>query len=272
MDTHQRYGPPTAPSAALHQGLIKIARRCAGVLDSRCPRENAWVTAVDKPRVLVVDDERVLAGVVANYLDRSGFDVRICGDGAEAVGAVRDWLPSVVLLDLGLPGLDGVEVCRRIREFSDCYVLMLTARDDEDDKLRGLEVGADDYVTKPFSVREVVARVDAMLRRPRTGVRQRQRVFGELVVDPEAREARLEGRVLGLTRTEFDLLLVLSARPGTAFSRQALLDEVWGEGWVGDSHVVDVHIGNLRKKLEEPAAPRFVQTVRGVEYKMGDGA
>lgn len=226
----------------------------------------------DKTRVLVVDDETVLAGVVANYLDRAGFEVRLCGDGAEAVGLVAEWAPEVVLLDLGLPTLDGVEVCRRIRRFTDCYVIMLTARDDEDDKLGGLAVGADDYVTKPFSVREVVARVEAMLRRPRPGLRQGERVFGELVVDPEARDARVGGRPVDLTRTEFDLLLALSARPGSAFTRRELLDEVWGEGWVGDSHVVDVHVGNLRKKLGEPVEPRFVLTVRGVGYKMGDGS
>ncbi len=227
---------------------------------------------MDKKRVLVVDDETVLAGVVANYLDRAGFDARICGDGADAVQVVTDWTPSVVLLDLGLPSLDGVEVCRRIREFSDCYVIMLTARDDEEDKLGGLAVGADDYVTKPFSVREVVARVEAMLRRPRPGVRQGQRVFGDLVIDPEAHEARLGEELLDLTRTEFNLLMALSAKPGSVFTRRELMDEVWGQGWVGDSHLVDVHVGNLRKKLGEPVEPRYVLTVRGVGYRMGDGS
>lgn len=223
----------------------------------------------DRTRVLVIDDEIVLAGVVANYLDRAGFVTRVCGDGAEAVKLVATWAPSVVLLDLGLPGLDGVEVCRRIREFSDCYVVMLTARDGEEDKLRGLTIGADDYITKPFSVREVVARVEAMLRRPRPGVREVERLFGDLVIDPGSREVRVGGDVVDLTRTEFDLLLALSARPGVAFSRREILDEVWGESWVGDSHVVDVHIGNLRKKLGEPLEPHFVLTVRGVGYKMG---
>lgn len=229
---------------------------------------------VDSPgaRVLIVDDESVLAGVVANYLDRSGFDVRMCGDGEEAVAAVRDWVPAVVLLDLGLPSVDGIEVCRRIRQFSDCYVIMLTARDDEADKLEGLAVGADDYVTKPFSVREVVARVEAVLRRPRIGVRQSERVFGDLIVDPEAREVRLGGRLVELTRTEFDLLLALSSQPAVALTRRELLDEVWGEDWVADGHLVDVHVGNLRKKLGEPVEPRFVLTVRGVGYKMGPGA
>lgn len=235
-------------------------------------RKDENVTETDKTRVLVVDDETVLAGVVANYLDRAGFETRICGDGAEAVAMVESWAPSVVLLDLGLPSLDGVEVCRRIRQFSDCYVIMLTARDDEDDKLGGLAVGADDYVTKPFSVREVVARVEAMLRRPRHGVVQDERVFGPLVVSPEAREVRVGGQLVELTRTEFDVLLTLSAKPGSVYTRRALMDAVWGEGWVGDSHVVDVHVGNLRKKLGEPVEPRFILTVRGVGYKMGDGS
>lgn len=225
----------------------------------------------EKTRILVVDDETVLAGVVANYMDRTGFEARVCGDGAEAVRVVGEWEPSVVLLDLGLPSLDGVEVCRRIRQFSDCYVIMLTARDEENDTLAGLSAGADDYVTKPFSVREVVARVEAMLRRPRYKVRHPQRTFGDLTVDPESREARMAGSPIELTRTEFDLLLAFSAKPGSVLTRRELMDEVWGEGWVGDNHVVDVHVGNLRKKLGEPVEPRFILTVRGVGYKLGTG-
>lgn len=227
---------------------------------------------VEKTRVLVVDDESVLAGVVANYLDRAGFATRLSGDGLEAVELVDEWAPAVVLLDLGLPGLDGIEVCRRIRRSSDCYIIMLTARDDEDDKLSGLAAGADDYVTKPFSVREVVARVEAVMRRPRPGVRQDRRVLGELTVDPESRSVWVAGEPVDLTRTEFDLLLALSARPGSAWTRRELMDEVWGEHWVGDSHIVDVHIGNLRRKLGNPADPRLVLTVRGVGYKLGVGA
>ena len=227
---------------------------------------------VEKTRVLVVDDESVLAGDVANYLDRAGFATRLSGDGLEAVELVDEWAPAVVLLDLGLPGLDGIEVCRRIRRSSDCYIIMLTARDDEDDKLSGLAAGADDYVTKPFSVREVVARVEAVMRRPRPGVRQDRRVLGELTVDPESRSVWVAGEPVDLTRTEFDLLLALSARPGSALTRRELMDEVWGEHWVGDSHIVDVHIGNLRRKLGDPADPRLVLTVRGVGYKLGVGA
>jgi len=240
-----------------------------------------------------VDDERVLAGVVSNYLDRAGFETRTVGDGLEAVEVARTWGPDVIVLDLGLPGLDGVEVCRRVRTFSDCYVLMLTARDDEVDKLVGLSVGADDYVTKPFSARELVARVQVLLRRPRTSVgagaraASARRVFGPLTIDADAREVLLDGAAVDLTRTEFDVLDALSAHPRTAFSRRRLIETVWGEarsegrggggrggdGRPGDDHLVDVHVAHLRRKLgDDPARPRFVLTVRGVGYRMGPGS
>lgn len=225
--------------------------------------------------VLVVDDEPVLAGVVASYLDRAGFDATITGDGLEAVDLARRIDPTVVILDLGLPGLDGVEVCRRIRTFSDCYVIMLTARTDEVDVLVGLSVGADDYVTKPFSARELVARVQAMLRRPRARGAESDpaRRFGELTVDVAAREASLAGRLVDLTPTEFDLLAVLTERPRLAFSRRRLIGTIWGgdaEG--GDQHLVDVHVANLRRKLgDDPARQRYIVTVRGVGYRMGAG-
>lgn len=223
------------------------------------------------PRILVVDDESVLAGVVVNYLDRAGFDARACGDGGSAVGLVREWQPEVVLLDLGLPGLDGMEVCRRIREFSNCYVIMLTARDEEVDKLDGLAAGADDYVTKPFSVRELVARVQAVLRRPRGALAQEARVLGDLALDLDARAVRVAGDPVELTRTEFDLLQALSERPGAAVTRRQLMDAVWGEGWVGDDHVVDVHVAKIRRKLD-PDPARFIGTVRGVGYRLDPGA
>lgn len=230
-------------------------------------------------RVLVVDDEQSLAKVVASYLERDGHEVACMFDGPAALEAARREPPDVVVLDLGLPGLDGIEVCRQLRTFSDCYVVMLTARSDEVDKLVGLGVGADDYLTKPFSPRELVARVRVMLRRPRTGPaaadqapQARPRLFGPLSIDIAAREAALDGALVDLTRTEFDLLAALSARPRMAFSRRALIDAVWGEGWVGDEHLVDVHIGHLRRKLgDNPAAPRFIRTVRGIGYRMGEG-
>ena len=226
-------------------------------------------------RVVVVDDEPVLAGMVKNYLERAGMETRTCSDGLQAVELVREWRPDVVVLDLGLPGLDGMEVCRQVRTFSECYVVMLTARADEVDTLLGLSVGADDYVTKPFSPRELVARIQVMLRRPRAARDQAtlsERRFGDLLVRPEAREVLVADVPVELTRTEFDLLDAISANPGRVLSRRQLTDEVWGKDWRGDDHLVDVHIAHLRKKLgDDPSAPRFVVTVRGVGYRMGSG-
>jgi DNA-binding response OmpR family regulator len=229
-------------------------------------------------RVLVVDDEVPLARLVGSYLQQDGFEVATAFDGRSAVGTARDVDPDVIILDLGLPGLDGVEACRQIRTFSDCYIVMLTARSEETDKLVGLSVGADDYVTKPFSPRELVARVHVMLRRPRRDRRlaghphQPPLIFGPLAIDVEGREVHIDGEAIELTRTQFDLLAALAARPRTAFSRRQLIDTVWGDGWVGDEHLVDVHVGHLRRKLRDDAAsPRFIRTVRGIGYKMGDG-
>jgi DNA-binding response OmpR family regulator len=226
----------------------------------------------------VVDDERPLVEIVAGYLRRDGFEVTQAYDGKTAVDLARQVDPDVVVLDLGLPFLDGLEVCRVLRTFSDCYVVILTARSDEVDKLVGLSAGADDYMTKPFSPRELTARVHAMLRRPRATTgrpaarNEPPRVFGPLTVDPVGREVLLHGETVPLTRTEFDVLAALSARPDRAFTRRQLIDEVWGDSWVGDDHLVDVHVGHLRRKLgDDAAAPRFVRTVRGVGYRMGDG-
>ena len=227
-------------------------------------------------RAMVVEDETELAALVGSYLERDGFEVTLSHDGAQAVSTAREADPDVIVLDLGLPGMDGVEVCRQVRTFSDAYIVILTARSDEVDTLIGLSVGADDYMTKPFSPRELMARVQAMLRRPRP---RRQvdgggdlRTFGELTVDPAGRDVWLAGEPVALTRTEFDLLARLSERPRMAFSRRQLIDQVWGETWVGDEHLVDVHIGHLRRKLGDDAAEgRFIRTVRGVGYRMGTG-
>lgn len=228
-----------------------------------------------QPRALVVDDEAPLVQVVRGYLEREGFDVAAAGDGPTALELARTSDPDVVVLDLMLPGIDGVEVCRRLRIFSDAYVIMLTARSEEVDKLIGLSVGADDYLTKPFSPRELVARIHAMLRRPRASgepAGHDVRRFGALEIDPAAREARVDGRDTGLTRIEFDLLEALSGEPSVVFSRRRLQERVWGGDWYGDDHVVDVHIGNLRRKLgDDPAAPRYIRTIRGVGYRMGTG-
>ena len=230
-------------------------------------------------RALVVEDERALADLLASYLERDGFEVTKAYDGTSAVELAREVDPDLLVLDLGLPGLDGVEVCRQVRTFSDAYVVMLTARSEEVDMLIGLSVGADDYMTKPFSPRELSARVRAMLRRPRPSRQSgggdeepEVRTFGSLRIDPLGRDVWLDRQPIDLTRTEFDLLAALSARPRMAFSRQQLIDAVWGATWVGDEHLVDVHIGHLRRKLGDDAnRPRFVRTVRGVGYRMGTG-
>jgi DNA-binding response OmpR family regulator len=230
-------------------------------------------------RALVVDDERALADLVATYLTRDGFDVSMAHDGQQAIEVARQVDPDVVVLDLGLPVLDGVEVCRQMRTFSDCYIVMLTARTEEIDKLIGLSVGADDYLTKPFSPRELLARIHAMLRRPRVSTVSAKpshegppRVVGALSIDVAGREIHLDGEAVALTRTEFDVLAALSARPTLAFSRRQLIDAVWDQSWVGDEHLVDVHVAHLRRKLgDDPGSPRYVRTVRGIGYRMGDG-
>lgn len=229
------------------------------------------------PRILVVDDEEILAGTVAAYVERAGMTARTVHDGLTALDVAQEWQPDLVVLDLGLPGLDGIEVCRRLRTFSDCYVLMLTARDDEVDLLIGLSVGADDYMTKPFSTRELVARIGVLMRRPRTGPAERPeaptvRRFGDLTIDPDSREVTLAGRPVELTRTQFDVLEALSTRPRLAWSRRQLVEAVWGESWVGDDHLVDVHVAHVRRKIgDDPTAPRYIHTVRGVGYRMGTG-
>jgi DNA-binding response OmpR family regulator len=224
---------------------------------------------------LVVDDEPALVRLVTAYLEREQFEVVAAADGERAVALAREVEPDVIVLDLMLPVLDGVEACRRIRGFSDAYVIMLTAKSEEVDKLVGLSVGADDYMVKPFSPRELVARVHALLRRPRSGPAGEEPVrrFGEVTIDPAAREVRRGGVAVELTRLEFDLLDALSERPRMAFSRQQLIDRVWGEDWIGDDHLVDVHIAKLRRKLGDDAqAPRYIRTVRGVGYRMGAGS
>ena len=227
-------------------------------------------------RALVVEDEEPFARLVRTYLEREGFEVDVAPDGETGVELARQRAPDVVVLDLMLPGIDGVETCRRLRTFSDAYVVMLTARADEADKIVGLSTGADDYVTKPFSPAELVARIRAMLRRPRsTGGSDSEppRRFGDLVIDPVAREVSRDGRPVELTRLEFDVLDALSERPRLAYSRRQLLERVWGPAWFGDEHVVDVHVANLRRKLgDDPRRPRYVRTVRGVGYRMGAGA
>ena len=229
----------------------------------------------------MVDDELPLTEIVASYLRREGFEVHAAHDGHQALALAGSVDPDVVVLDVGLPGIDGFEVCRRLRIFSDAYVIMLTARDTEVDTVVGLSVGADDYITKPFSPRELVARIQAMLRRPRRAADDvaapaddpmPPRRIGALSIDVDGREVRIDDFEIDLTRTEFDLLDALSSRPGKVLGRRQLIEIVWGDNWVGNDNIVDVHVGHLRRKLgEDPAQPRYVTTVRGVGYRMGRG-
>jgi len=227
-------------------------------------------------RVLVVDDERALAEVVASYLRREGFEAILAHDGPAAVAAAREAVPDLIVLDVMLPGFDGIEVCRQLRGFTDAYIIMLTARDEEIDKIIGLSVGADDYLVKPFSPRELIARVRAMLRRPRAVVGHQDGApeaepltFGAMSVDTVARTVTLDGAPVELTRTEFDLLAAMAARPRAAFTRRQLIEAVWGDTWFGDEHVVDVHVGHVRRKLgDDGASPTYIRTVRGIGYGM----
>jgi DNA-binding response OmpR family regulator len=230
-------------------------------------------------RILVVDDETALVELVRSYLEREQYEVLTAGDGRTALELARTAQPDLVVLDVMLPELDGIEVCRQLRQFSDAYVIMLTARAEEIDKILGLTVGADDYLTKPFSPRELVARVKALLRRPHQSAAVLQtgstihddtpapKHWDGLTIDEAQHEVTLQGQPVELTAREFALLLELSRHPGRVFTRPQLLEHVWGDAYY-DEHVVDVHIGNLRKKLEaDPAHPQYLETVRGVGYR-----
>ena len=218
----------------------------------------------DPTRVLVVDDEQPILDLVRGYLEREGWIVTTATDGDAALDLAAQERPDVVVLDLMLPGTDGIEVCRRLRTFSNAYVVMLTARSEEIDKLVGLAIGADDYVTKPFSPRELVARIKAILRRARATIP----AAPGLDVDVARRIARVDGQPIELTRTEFEILAALAREPGTVVDRPTLLASVWGPGY-SDDHLVDVHLANLRRKLgDQPDHPRFVETVRGVGYRL----
>ena len=224
-------------------------------------------------RVLVVEDEKNLVSLLRKYLEREGFEVHEALDGPAALEAAHTVDPDVIVLDWMLPGLDGVEVLRELRRSSEAYIIMLTARTEEVDRIVGLSTGADDYLTKPFSPGELVARIRAMLRRPRTGSREAVEEhapleFGDLTIDPARREVRLGEEQVTLTALQFDLLATLASRPGLVFSRGQLLERVWGDDYFGSDHVVDVHVANLRKKVEDdPSSPRYVETVRGVGYR-----
>ncbi|MER6161452.1 response regulator transcription factor [Streptomyces sp. NPDC001868] len=218
-------------------------------------------------RVLVVDDDPTVAEVVAGYLDRAGYAVDRAGDGPAALARAAERRPDLVVLDLMLPGMDGLEVCRLLRSRGPVPVIMLTARGDEDDRVLGLEVGADDYVTKPFSPRELVLRVESVLRRARPALDTRLLSSAGLALDPAARRATRNGSELALTLREFDLLAFFLRNAGRAHSREDLMREVWGWDF-GDLSTVTVHVRRLRGKIEDdPARPRLIQTVWGVGYR-----
>jgi DNA-binding response OmpR family regulator len=226
---------------------------------------------MDGARVLVVDDEPMVRDVLARYLAREGFAVDVAADGREALDRYVDGPPDLVLLDLMLPAIDGYEVFRRLRELGTTPVIMLTARGEQTDRIVGLELGADDYVAKPFSPREVVARVRAVLRRSApdvTNASPETLTFGELEVDPSRRQVRVSGHDVGLTRKEFDLLHHLASNPGVTRTRTQLLEEVWDFAWDGDPQTVTVHVRRVREKIEaDPSSPRWLLTVWGVGYR-----
>jgi DNA-binding response OmpR family regulator len=220
--------------------------------------------------VLVVDDEPIVRDVVVRYLEREGYATLEAADGHRARQLLEREQPSLVVLDLMLPGMDGLALCRWIRTHSSLPVIMLTARGEEADRIIGLELGADDYVTKPFSPRELVARVRSVLRRSDLPDAVREAIeFGGVVVDPAARVVLKDGEHLRLTAKEFDLLLFLASHPNHVFSREQLMDRVWGYSAALDTGTVTVHIRRLREKLEdEPSRPRLLQTVWGVGYRL----
>jgi DNA-binding response OmpR family regulator len=226
---------------------------------------------MSRPTILLADDDVELRAMLTRYLDAEGFDVVSASNGEVALERFEVAKPDVVILDVGMPKLDGFEVLTRIRAASDVYVIMLTARSEELDRVMGLTMGADDYLTKPFSPRELAARIRAVLRRRRSGPEQAPptRAFEGLEIDPGGRTVDLDGQaVTELSALEFDLLEVLAANPGRVFTRSHLLERVWGFDYFGTDRVVDVHIANIRKALGDDAAePRFIATVRGVGYK-----
>ncbi len=229
-------------------------------------------TLTSPVRVLVVDDEPPIRAIVRGFLEREGFTIAEAADGPGAVEASRTFVPDVIVLDIMLPGFDGIEVLRRIRAFSDPLVIFLSARTEEVDRIVGLRVGGDDYLTKPFSPGELVARVQALARRRRQPpADDRNGVIrsGDLAIDPARRDVTIGEAHVDLTTLEFAILEALARDPGVVLTRQQLLDAAWGIDFLGDEHALEVHIANLRRKLgDDPGRPRFVETVRGVGYRL----
>jgi DNA-binding response OmpR family regulator len=220
-------------------------------------------------RILLVEDDRRVRRATALALADEGYEVLEAPDGEDGLSLLIEKRPDLVLLDVMLPGRDGFEICREIRKTSDVPIIFVTARSDTVDVVVGLESGGDDYLTKPFAPRELIARVRALLRRMRVDARPTRMSFGALEIDPAGGVVRKAGAPVSLTKTEFRLLTCLADRPNQVFSRESLLENVWGYDYLGDSRIVDVHIRRLRAKIEEdPAMPTLVQTVRGLGYKL----
>ena len=222
-------------------------------------------------RILVVDDEAVVTEVVERYLRLEDFEVSLAADGNEALRVAHEWVPDLVVLDLMLPGVDGLEVCRRIRQKSQMPIIMLTARAEEVDRIVGLELGADDYMAKPFSPRELVARIKSVLRRSSSGVAPSLEGvlrFDDCIINQGSRVVTIGSTEAKLTAKEFDLLFFLASNPGRVFTREQLMDQVWDFTYAGDLSTVTVHIRRLREKIEkDPVKPQYVKTVWGVGYK-----
>ena len=229
------------------------------------------MTRVVATRILVVDDEPMVLEVVEQYLRREGYDIACAADGAEGLRLAQEGAPDLVVLDLMLPALDGLEICRRIRRDSRVPIIMVTAKAEETDRIVGLELGADDYLVKPFSPRELAARVKTVLRRTAAGpvaATGGLLRYGSLTINPQTRDVKLGEREVHLTAKEFDLLWFLASNPGQVFTRNDLMDKVWDYTYAGDSSTVTVHVRRLREKVEpDPMRPRYIKTVWGVGYK-----
>ena len=225
----------------------------------------------NKGKILIVEDDATIQKVVRDYLSAAGYDVQCASDGLDGVQLFHSYQPNLLILDINLPRMNGLEIAAHVRRSSDAYIIMLTARGEENDQIVGLRLGADDYVTKPFSPRTLVARVDAVLRRRREArLRDSVHLFEHLRIDVDAREVLAGSQPLELTFTEFNLLLEFARHAGQVLSRQQLLDHVWGADYAGNDRVVDVYVGQVRRKLEEATGETLIQTLRGAGYKFTD--
>jgi two-component system alkaline phosphatase synthesis response regulator PhoP len=225
---------------------------------------------VPPAKILVIDDEESILNLVGRYLESEGYEYRTASDGPSGLKTARKFNPDLIVLDIMLPGLDGLELLSRLRRDSDAYVILLTAKTEETDKIIGLSIGADDYLTKPFSPRELMARIKAALRRLRGGGEisaGKTLAFSRIRIDPSRRQIWVDDREVELTAIEFDLLTALARHPGMVMSREQLLEKVWGYDYYGEIRVVDVHIGHIRQKLGDD---QFIKTVRGVGYRFVD--